>query len=230
MYAQMEKSKENKSRAAANSAVQKKNNRNQGVELIDNRFKYAEQKKLHSAMHSRDRITQRCEGRDGMTISTFNNKERLDTADGRGDGGEVTVVKDNGSPFPHYSIVLEWYNGFNRKGEELAAHMVVPEFGKGGQLASVMKFGGSAPKGQIRSRSWESVRTQNVDSTRRLSENDKETKRKVISREIDTNIPLEGDFELTSDYKQRNPKEYKYGLTGVIHENCKTWARRICNL
>jgi len=48
MYAQVEKSKENKSRSVANSVAQKKSNGKQGFGLVDNRLETITQRKLNS--------------------------------------------------------------------------------------------------------------------------------------------------------------------------------------
>lgn len=173
---------------------------------------------------------QRCKGVGRTTVSTFMPDKRLDNDDGQGSGGVVSVVRDNGRPFPHYSVVLEWFDGIRHSGTELAAHMVVPELAgnTGAQLGSIFQFGQRALKGQIRSRSWGSVMNQRATQTHELSEDAKERKRRQISQEIHTEIPMEGDYQLPDDFADRNPKEYNYGLLGIIDDNCRTWANRIC--
>ncbi|CAG9000901.1 MAG: hypothetical protein CENE_02908 [Candidatus Celerinatantimonas neptuna] len=173
---------------------------------------------------------QRCKGVEHTTVSTFMPDKRLDRDDGQGDGGVVSVVRDNGRPFPHYSVVLEWFDGIRHLGTELAAHMVVPELAgnPGAQFGSVFRFGQRTLKGKIQSRSWGSVMNQHATQTRELSEEVKEHKRRQISQEIHTEIPMEGDYQLPENYADRTPKEYNYGLLGIIDNNCKTWANRIC--
>lgn len=58
MYTQVEKTKENKSRATANSAVQKKNNVKQSVGFVDNRPEAIAQRKLQVAINNYHQIKQ----------------------------------------------------------------------------------------------------------------------------------------------------------------------------
>ena len=53
MYAQMEKPKENKSRAVANSVAQKKNNGKQGFGFADNRPEVVSPQKLQQSIISK---------------------------------------------------------------------------------------------------------------------------------------------------------------------------------
>jgi len=56
MYAQIEKPKENKSRAVANSVVQKKNSAKQGFGFVDNRTEAVAQRKLQDIANNNSQI------------------------------------------------------------------------------------------------------------------------------------------------------------------------------
>ena len=58
MYEQIEKPKENNSRAVANPVAQKKSNAKQCVGLVDNRFETVKQRKLQTKMDNSDDLSQ----------------------------------------------------------------------------------------------------------------------------------------------------------------------------
>lgn len=92
MHAQVEKSKENRSRAAANSVAQKKSDARQGLEFVDNRLETREtaqrQAKLRSGEHNRQSL-----------LVTQLAANKLSEEGGAGSTYKVAVYEDQASNF-----------------------------------------------------------------------------------------------------------------------------------
>lgn len=156
-------------------------------------------------------------GGDWQTVSSFDHGIRLDkTEEGKkeGAGGALTVFLTGSAPFYHRIVSLEWYDGYERTGKEMVAHLATPDLSIPG-MSSLKKVGkqlGSLLPGKVvpvmRSRvealPFRQDSAGKTHRTVRITEDRKEEVRNTINHELD--------------------REYDYGLWSF---SCKDWAQQV---
>lgn len=142
------------------------------------------------------------------TYSTFDKKHKLHDNEHNGNGGQLTVFLIPTGLFDHRVVALEWYDGEDKTGQELVAHLATEELAQGSLLSKIGKQIFSpfySMPSIVRRMDFRQDAVNKKHKTICIGENRKEEIRNRIENAIDE-------------------EEHTYNLYTY---NCKTWANEV---